>query len=139
MTPETMFIVAQLAKTAHSIEAQAEELTRCQAGHAFESALRRLDFPTRPPFWWLCVGSWPTSTEFLGALARVDGGGHFHASPRPPRYRTPLLRAFVEACEANSRQWQEGSDELRRRQELGSLQGFLWKLRDFGLWPLPKD
>jgi len=143
MDNQTLSIVAELAKAAHSLEAQADESTRLQAGHVFESALRRLHdmegrelpelaFPTRPPFWWLCVGSWPTSTDILGALARIDGGGHFHAKAHPRRYRTPLLSAFVRAAEWNGHSWREGEDELERRH------GIVWRLRDMGLWPMPR-
>ena len=143
MDTQTLSIVAELAKAAHSIEAHADEFTRLEAGHVFESALRRLDntegrdlsekaFPTRPPFWWICIGSWPNSTDILGALSRVDGGGHFHAHAHPPRYRTPLLSAFVRAAELNGHPWQEGAEELSMRK------AFIWKLRDLGFWPMPK-
>lgn len=143
MDDTNLFIVFELAKAAHAMDAQRDKPTCIEAGHAFEAALRRLDnfedgrtlpepaFPTRSPLWWLGLG-WHSSPEIFGALARVDGGGFFGIKAHPHRLRTPLLAAFVVAAKENRHPWQEAVEELKRRN------GLTWRLRDLGLWPMPK-
>ncbi len=142
MDNTNLFIVFELARAAHALEAQRDETSCVEAGHAFEAALRRLDnveggrtlpeqaFPTRSPLWWFGLG-WHSSPEIFGALARVDGGGYFRLQACPHRLRTPLLAAFVKAAKMNGHPWQEGAEELNRRG------GICWALRDLGLWPMP--
>ena len=142
MDESNFFIVIELAKAAHALEAQRDESVCLQSGHVFEAALRCLEdvecgrtipeqaFPTRSPLWRLGLG-WHRSSEIFGALARVDGGGYFRFQACPFRLRTPLLAAFVEAAKMNGHPWQEGAEELNRRG------GFCWALRDLGLWPMP--
>jgi hypothetical protein len=144
MDSEIFRIIAELAKAAHALEARGDESTCVTAGQAFEAALWRLEtaregraypekaFPTRGSLWFLGWG-WHSWLEIFGALARVDGGGYgFGPIAHPHRLRTPLLTAFVAAAKENGHPWQEGVEELRRRV------GIKWKLRDFGLWPMPE-
>ena len=143
MDATNLFIVFELAKAAHALEAQRDESSCVEAGHMFEAALRHLEdvegdrnlpgqaFPTRSPLWLLGLG-WHSSPDIFGALARVDGGGYFRFQACPHRLRTPLLAAFVEAAKENYHPWQEGVEELKRRN------GLTWRLRDLGLWPMPK-
>jgi hypothetical protein len=142
MDSTTLYIVFELAKAAHALEAQRDESSCVTAGHVFEAALRRLEnfegdrtlpeqaFPTRSPLWWLGLG-WHSSSEIFGALARIDGGGYFRLKGHPHRLRTPLLTAFVVAAKENGHPWQEGVEELKHRD------GIWWALRDLGLWPMP--
>ena len=142
MDNTNLYIVFELARAAHALEAQRDEFSCIEAGHIFEAALRRLEnlegernlpeqaFPTRSPLWWLGLG-WHSSPEIFGALARVDGGGYFRFWANPHRLRTPLLAAFVEAAKENGHPWYEGAEELNRRD------GVRWTLRDLGLWPMP--
>lgn len=142
MDGEITLIVTELAKSARSISSRAgDDRTMAEAGRALEAALRSLEnlgedrteraFPTRGPLWFFGFG-WHSSSEIIGALARLDGPVVFGPGAHPRRYRTPLLAAFVDVSREIGRPWVEGADEMNQRR------GMIWSLRDLGLWPMPQ-
>lgn len=143
---QTLLLVRNLATAARTtlIESSDDLWALSEAGQVFEAALRRLDvsgdgremperaFPTRGPLWLLGIG-WHSPVDLLAALARLDGAFPFGPSLTPANLRTPLLQAFVEVSEGLGNSWLEGSEELSRRK------GWIWRLRDMGLWEMPKS
>lgn len=79
--------------------------------------------------------------QVLLALARAGGPLHFTmgSGPDPARLTKSLIKAVAEECRCRGDRWQEGEQELERREALKGIHNVVWRLRDRGFLAMPPE
>jgi hypothetical protein len=124
---------AQLVNAAHQIKYEISD------GESFVFDFCRLARPQLHKLGIQTGQAW--NDQVLLALARAGGPIHFTmgSGPDPARLTKSLIKAVAEECRRRGDRWQEGEQELERREALKGIHGIVWQLRDRGFLAMPPE